>query len=88
MAALRVRTTPAAGGKLFGMMVEGSRGFKARKSTCCCCARLHTATSAAPEKVTNPARGVEEVEVIAEAKAVRPEEACAADMRVSGRAWE
>ena len=39
-------------------------------------------------KVTNPASGVVEVKVVRSGTAVRPEEACAADMRMSGRTWE
>ena len=83
MVGIGVRATCAAGGELFGMMVEGSRGFKARKCTCCCCARQRTAASAARKKVTNPASGVERVEVVMIVTAIRPEKACQEDMRMS-----
>ena len=82
MVGIGVRATRAAGGELFGMMVEGSRGFKARKRTCCCCARQRTAVSAARKKVTNPASGVERVEVVTIATAIRPERAYPEDMRM------
>ena len=88
MAVLGVRGTCVAGGGLFGMMVEGSRRSRARQRTLCCCARPPQATSSVHENDTIPASGVEEVDVVRRAIGVRPEEACAADMRMSGRAWE
>ena len=70
------------------MMVEGSRRSRARQHTFCCCAAVRMVISSAGEKVTNPARGVEEVKVIARAPAVWPEEACPADMRMGAGPWE
>ena len=61
-----------AGVGVFGMMVEGSRRSRARQRTLCCCARLRRAVPAAPEKVTNPARGMWGLEVVTRGTQFRP----------------
>ena len=69
---LGVRAARAAGVGVFGMMVEGSRRFRARQHTFCCCARLRTAISGTSENVRIPGSEVEELKVVIRATAIWP----------------
>ena len=68
---LGVQATRAAGVGGVGMMVKGSRRFRARQHTFGCCTRLRTAISETHEKVRITASGVEEVEVVRRVTAIR-----------------
>ena len=69
---LGVRAARAAGVGGFGMIVEGSRRFRARQHTFCCCTRLRTAISGTSENVRIPASGVEELKVVRSVTAIWP----------------